>query len=149
LTADQEQAGDSHIDDAASEVTTEAGNRIQDPYMSMTERRRDRITVHHRVKRNIQLTAPIRVRLRTEIVLRTEPTATTRIRLQTKSALKNLLQTKAGPSDLNGQLIGDPKLRLYPTQLAEYQVFDTDDPPSCMISKGSYQDLAPATICAV
>ena len=147
LTAGQEQTEDSHLDDVASEVTTEAGNRIQDPYLSRTER--DRTTMHrliyHRVRRTIPPTAPIRIRLQTKSALRTEPTATIGIRPRTESALKNVLQTKAGPS-YSGHLIGDPKLRLYPTQLAEHQVFDTDDPLSCMIPPGSYHGLAPAPV---
>ena len=73
LTAGQEQTGDSHLHDVASEVTTEAGNRIQDPYLPRSER--DRITTHR--------------------LPWTEPTATIRIRLQTESALQNILPTKS------------------------------------------------------
>ena len=55
------------------------------------------------------------------------------------------------PPQCSDHLIGDPKLRLYPTQLTEYQleVFDTEDLPSCMAKLAPFRALLlhPSTLC--
>ena len=99
LIEGQEQTGDSQSDDAASEVTTEAGNRIQNPYLSQTQQ--DRVTKHrpmtpicHRVRKNIQ------------------PTAAVQIRLQTGSALTRVPHRRASPSHYINRPKGDHVLIL-------------------------------------
>ena len=106
---DRAHADDNHTDDAASEVTTETGTVAS--HINSTESVRVNTLIYRR---------PIRNRVQPAVIYRKQT--------QSVSELEIKLVRSAGPFNCCRCMVGDPMLKLYPTQLQEYQVFDTDDP---------------------